>query len=498
MLGLNPIIHADYPDPDIARVGDAYYMSSTSMHMFPGCQILRSYDLMHWEHCAYVYDALGETARQRMDGGHIYGKGMWASSLKHDGRLFHVVFTSNDTGHSYHFTAEQAEGPWVRRPMEGFWYDPGILFDEDGRAYIAHGNRHVRVTELTADLSARKAEGVESTVVIDDNPRLGWEGSHMLRHGGWYYVFCIHWAPEEMRAMGCFRARTLAGPWEGGKFMELDLDGRHAGVAQGGPVQLHDGSWVLFLFQDHGAVGRIPVVVPFTWVDGWPVVEEVPKQLDLPSSRPDHAYAPLYTSDELTNGWSVLWQWNHEPHPELIDSDEKGLYITTDRIAADCTECVNTLTQRCFGPKCRAEVTVDGSAMKLGDHAGLCALMGCFAQLALTRETDGYALSLMAREDEKAPYAIAPATEPVREGLRIPFEGDSVCLRADFDFTCDQVRFSALANGAWQPLGAPHQLVYRLDHFMGCRIGLFMYSTREPGGSARFSGFTYHVEEELV
>lgn len=489
MLGLNPIIHADYPDPDITRVGDAYYMSSTSMHMFPGCQILRSYDLMHWEHCAYVYDALGETARQSMDGGHIYGKGMWASSLKHDGRLFHVVFTSNDTGHSYHFTAEQAEGPWARRPMEGFWYDPGVLFDEDGRVYIAHGNRDVRVTELTADLSARKAEGVESTVVIDDNPRLGWEGSHMLRHEGWYYVFCIHWAPEEMRAMGCFRARTPAGPWEGGKFMELDLDGRHAGVAQGGPVQLHDGSWVLFLFQDHGAVGRIPVVAPFTWVDGWPVVEEVPKQLDLPSSRPDHAYAPLYTSDELTNGWSVLWQWNHEPHPELIDSDEKGLCITTDRIAADCTECINTLTQRCFGPKCTAEVAVDGSAMKLGDHAGLCALMGCFAQLALTREENGLAL-VLTRRDAASGEVITEAERPI---------GATARLRAEFDFTTDTVQFLTLdADAGWVKLGQPHQLVYRLDHFMGCRIGLFMYSTRDPGGSARFTGFTYHVEEELV
>ena len=138
MKGLNPVIYADYPDPDVVRVGDAYYMSSTSMHMFPGCQILRSYDLMHWEHCAYVYDALGETARQRMEGddpsqpGHIYGKGMWASSLKHDGQQFHVVFTSNDTGHSYHYTAERAEGPWARQPLSGFWYDPGLLFDAEG------------------------------------------------------------------------------------------------------------------------------------------------------------------------------------------------------------------------------------------------------------------------------------------------------------------------------------------------------------------------------
>lgn len=515
LYGLNPVIHADYPDPDVVRVGDTYYMSSTSMHMFPGCQILRSYDLMHWEHCAYVYDALGETARQRMDGAgttpegkpvprHIYGKGMWASSLKHDGRLFHVVFTSNDTGHSYHFTAENAEGPWTRQPMTGFWYDPGVLFDADGRVYIAHGNRHVRVTELTADLSEKKTGGIESTVVIDDTPRLGWEGSHMLHLGEWYYVFCIHWAPEEMRAMGCFRAHTPAGPWEGGKFMELDLDGRGAGVAQGGPVQLHDGSWALFLFQDHGAVGRIPVVVPMRWEDGWPVVsgvragKEVPKQLDLPSSRPDHEYAPLYTSDELTNGWSVLWQWNHESHPDLVTSDDHGLHLTTDRMAGDCTEAVNTLTQRCFGPACTAEVTVDGAALKVGDQAGLCALQGCFAQLALVREAEGYALALASREDEHAPYAIAPATEPVRERLRVPVSQSRVTLRAAFDFGCDQVQFSALLDGQWQRIGQPHQLVYRLDHFMGCRVGLFAYATRETGGTACFSGFTYHVEEENV
>ena len=507
MHGLNPVIHADYPDPDVVRVGDAYYMSSTSMHMFPGCQILRSYDLMHWEHCAYVYDILGETARQRMEGGgttadgrpippHIYGKGMWASSLKFDGQLFHVVFTSNDTGHSYHFTAEDAAGPWTRQPMTGFWYDPGLLFDEDGRVYIAHGNRHVRVTELTADLSAKKADGVESTVVIDDNPRLGWEGSHMLKHDGWYYVFCIHWAPEEMRAMGCFRARTPEGPWEGGKFMELDLDDRHAGVAQGGPVQLHDGSWALFLFQDHGAVGRIPVVVPMRWEDGWPVVDEVPKRPDLPSSHPEHAYAPLYTSDELRNGWSVLWQWNHEPHTELVCGDADGLHITTDRIARDCTECVNTLTQRCFGPRMSAEVTVDGSALKVGDHAGLCALQGCFSQLGLTRTDEGFALSLMTREDANAPYAIAPATEPVGERARIAVPGSTVRLRAEFDFTRDLVQMSWLDGGEWRPVGEAHRLVYRLDHFMGCRIGLFVHATQEAGGEACFRDFTMTVEEE--
>lgn len=493
MPAINPIIHADFPDPDVVRVGDTYYMISTAMHMFPGGQILRSYDLMHWEHCAYVYDILGETAHQRMDGGNIYARGMWAASLKYARGCFHAVFTSNDTKHSYYYTAERAEGPWTRQPMNGaggapaFWYDPGLLFDDDGRVYVAHGNRTIRLTELTADLSAKQEGGIDRVILQDsDEIMLGWEGSHLIKHDGWYYLFNIHWRRGGMRAMGCHRARSLTEDFTGGEFMELDLDDRHAGVAQGGPVQLHDGSWALFLFQDHGAVGRIPVVVPFRWEDGWPVVDEVPKQLDLPTSRPDYEYAPLYTSDDLCNGWSVLWQWNHEPHPELIDFS-KGYRVTTDRLATNCTEAINTLTQRCFGPRCSAEVTVDGAALKVGDYAGLCALMGCFAQLAITRREDGLYL-VYTRKDAESGEIIAEAERPI---------GSLSRLHARFDFTNDTVQFIlADADAGWLEFGPPHQLVYRLDHFMGCRIGLFAYSTQEIGGSARFSGFTYRVEED--
>ena len=484
MTAVNPIIQADYPDPDVVHAGDAYYMISTAMHMFPGGQILRSYDLMHWEHCAYVYDILGETAQQRMDGGNIYARGMWAASLKYHAGLFHVVFTSNDTKHSYHFTAEQAEGPWTRQKMDGFWYDPGLLFDDDGKVYVAHGNRTIRITELTADLSARMPDGLDRIVVTDDNPRLGWEGSCLLHIGEWYYLFCIHWRPDHMRAMGCFRAKRLTEEFTGGEFMELDLDDRRAGVAQGGPVQLHDGSWALLLFQDHGAVGRIPVAVPFRWVDGWPVVDEVPKQLDLPTSRPGYAYAPLYTSDELRNGWSVLWQWNHEPHPELVDCDENGLRIATDRLAANCTEAVNTLTQRCFGPRCTAEVTVHPEELRVGDQAGLCALMGCFAQLGVARREDGLHI-ILTRKDAQSGEILVEADRPFTGGR----------LRAAFDFDADTVQFSIRTEDGWRLVGTPHQLVYRLDHFMGFRIGLFVQSTEVCGGAARFTDFTCHVED---
>ncbi len=492
MQGQNPIIYADFPDPDVILVDQTYYMISTAMHMFPGGQILRSYDLMHWEHCAYVYEALGETPRQRMQGGHIYGKGMWAGCIRHHGGLFHVVFTSNDTGHSYHFTAEKAEGPWVRQPMEGFWYDPSVLFDDDGRAYIAHGNRTVRITELTADLRSKKEGGLDRIAVQDsDSVMLGWEGSHLLHLGGWYYLFCIHWRKGGRRAMGCFRARHLTDGFEGGEFMELPLAPREDGVAQGGPIQTADGGWALLLFQDHGAVGRIPVLVPFTWRDGWPVVDAVPIHLDLPSFRPEHVYQPLYAED-LT---SPLWQWNHEPELSLIARTADSLRITTNRVATDCTQAINTLTQRCFFPRCTAEVTVDGSDLRVGDHAGLCALQGCFAQAALVRTEGGFCLSLMTREDEKAPYAIAPASETPRERVRIPWGESAVTLRAEFDFDADGVRFFFRSGGEWLPLGEKHRLVYRLDHFMGCRIGLFCHAAQEAGGTAAFSRFRYTVND---
>lgn len=480
MKAINPIIHADFPDPDVTRAGDCYYMISTAMHMFPGGQILRSYDLTHWEHCTYVYDILGETARQRMDEGHIYGKGMWAASLKYARGHFHVVFTSNDTGHSYYFTAEKAEGPWTRQPMEGasgapaFWYDPGLLFDDDDKVYVAHGNRTVRITELTADLSAPKEGGLDRVVLVDDNPRLGWEGSHFIKHDGWYYLFNIHWRPDHMRAMGCFRSRTLDGEFEGGEFMELDLDGRHAGVAQGGPVQLHDGSWALFLFQDHGAVGRIPVLVPMRWENDYPVVDSIPDAYEGEAVQ----LKPLVESASLRDGLSAAWQWNHEPHWTLIHQDEQGLRLTTDRVVKELTQSVNTLTQRTFGPWCAVEVTVDGAALKVGDYAGLCALQGQHGHIALTREASGFALAM---------------TTHAGEQVRIPWQESQARLRACFDFSTDTVNFF-YRDGAWKPLGEAHQLRYLLDHFMGVRAGLFCYATEQAGGSAVFTDFVYEKE----
>ncbi len=475
--GVNPILYADYPDPDVIRAGDAWYMISTTMHMFPGGQILRSYDLMHWEHCAYVFDRLDDTPAQRLENGNIYGKGMWAASLRYHDGVFHVLFTSNDMQKSCHYTAARPEGPWTRHEIAGFYYDPSILFDDDGRVYIASGNREIRVTEMESDLSGPKPNGLNRVVFRDDTEGLGWEGSHFYKIDGRYYLFNIHWPRGGLRAMGCHAAEKLTDDFTGGPFMELDFQGRHAGVAQGGPVQLPDGRWALFLFQDHGAVGRIPVLVPMTWEQGMPKVDTVPETLELPSFRPDYVYAPLYASDALRGGLSPLWQWNHVPDAAHYRITEEGLRLTAGRTAKTLEDAPNTLTQRCFGPQCRMEVTVTGSDMRPGDCAGLCALQGRHGEIALVREEKGFALAMKAKE---------------ADGLRarVPWPEDRARLQVQFDFDRDEAAFFYW-DGAWTLLGGVHPLVYALDHFMGCRVGLFLYAKDAPGGSAVFSDFVY-------
>lgn len=109
----NPILNSDFPDPDIIRVGHTYYMASTTMHFMPGCDILRSFDLTHWEPYGHVYHTLGHTGAYMLDDDQdLYGQGMWALSLRwHNGR-FHVLFSANDTHTTHLFTAEDARGPW--------------------------------------------------------------------------------------------------------------------------------------------------------------------------------------------------------------------------------------------------------------------------------------------------------------------------------------------------------------------------------------------------
>lgn len=506
---INPITRLDYPDVDVIRVEDTYYMVSTTMHFMPGCEILRSYDLVNWEHAAYVYDRLDSTPAQTLTGEeNAYGKGMWAASLRYHKGVFYICFVANDTGKTYLYTSEKIEGPWKKSIVEGFYHDCSLLFDDDDRIYIVYGNKHIWLTELKPDLSGPLEEGVHRMVVSDEgNPGLGYEGAHFYKINGKYYLFFIHSLRDRwMRAEACFMANSLEEEFVGGDVLVDDRGYCGQGVAQGGIVDTPDGKWYAILFQDHGAVGRIPILLPVSWEGDWPVLGEngrVPEEFPVFSTRPDYEYEPLVQSDDFKGkekygcfGLKSVWQYNHEPELSLVHNDtEKGiLWVETGKLCPNPIMSGNMLTQRMLFPSCAGEVTVDVSELKEGDYAGICALQGCYGMVAVTKRNGQNYVVMQNREaEDDSLWGMPKDLAPGKEWETVLVEGDVLTLKVEADFweMRDEARFFYLKNGEWEPIGVTHKLYFKMDHFTGCRFGLFAYSTQEIGGKAGFSNFVY-------
>lgn len=507
----NPIIWADYPDPDVIRIEDTYYMVSTTMHFMPGCVILRSYDLINWEVATHVYDTLDNTPAQKLEGEkQIYGKGMWAASLRYNKGKFYVCFVANDTHKTYLYISSDINGPWKKQEIKGFYHDCSLLFDDDDRIYIIYGNTEIYLTELKEDLSGPKPDGINRIIVREkEEVDLGYEGAHFYKINGKYYVFFIHILKtgHARRTQACFVADSIDGEFVGGEVFDDDMGYYNSGVAQGGIVDTPEGKWYAMLFQDHGAVGRIPVLVPLHFKNDFPVFDkEAPKYIEVPSTRPEYEYKPLVGDDDFIyepdkNGKVQLkdfWQWNHTPKNELWSVIEKsGTYrIKTGKICYNINYAVNTLTQRATGPACEAIVTLDGSELKDGDYAGLCFLISSYGLIALTKEEDKYYLVMLARDTEnKSIFGNLIENEPGKEYARIPVDGNKVILKArgHFEDKRDECEFYYEDGEEWRKLGIIHNMVWKMDQFVGCRFGLFLYSTKEVGGIAEFSKFKYNI-----
>ncbi len=507
MHSVNPITRLDYPDVDVIRVEDTYYMVSTTMHFMPGCEILRSYDLRNWEHAAYVYDRLDGTSGQKLAGEeNIYGKGMWAASLRYHKGRFYVCFVANDTHKTYLYTANRVEGPWEKHYIEGFYHDCSLLFDEDDRVYIAYGNTNIYITELKSDLSGPLEGGLHRLAVSDaGHPSLGYEGTHFYKINGKYYLFFIHSRRDcWRRTETCFVSDSLTGEFTGGDVLDDDRGYCGQGVAQGGIVDTPDGKWYAMLFQDSGAVGRIPVLIPMSWKEDYPVLGEngkIPEEFPTESTRPGYVYRPLVESDDFRGELKPCWQFNHEPDRGLICHDRgKGIWqVRTDKVCQDLTQAKNTITQRMAYPGCAGEVTVDGNGLREGDYAGLCALQSCYGFVGLTRRGGQLYLTVRTLEPEDCSMApLCPEERADGERALIPIEGEEVRLKLEADFTMmrDTVSFYYQSTGprgrsAWIKIGPDHKLYFKLDHFTGCRFGLVVYSTKEAGGLAQFADFVY-------
>lgn len=517
---LNPVTKLDYPDPDVIRVDDVYYMATTTMHFMPGCEILRSYDLCNWEHLTYVFDTLDNTPGQRLEGEeNIYGKGMWATTLRYHKGRFYICFVANDTGKTYLYTSDSITGPWSKSTIEGFFHDCSLLFDDDDRVYIVYGNREIYLTELNGDLSAPKEGGLHRLIVKDsDETCLGYEGSHFYKINGKYYIFFIHsLIGEWRRTEACFVADSLEGEFKGCDVVNDDMGYCYQGVAQGGIVDTPEGKWYGILFQDRGAVGRIPVLIPMRFENDFPVFGEngkIPDEFSLTSSRPDYEYTPLVQSDDfkvpenITDeekarlygcfGLKSVWQFNHEPDMGLIkhNSKEGSLEIRTGKLCRNVTQARNVLTQRMLYPGCSGEVTVDIRNLKDGDYAGLCALQGCYGFVGVTKRNGKNYVVMVSKETADGDMnAFEKDILPGQEWEAIPLEADRIRLKVAVDFTNmkDEAEFCYFDDTAncYRKIGMTHKLYFKLDHFTGCRFGLFTYATKETGGSVKFENFVY-------
>jgi len=487
----NPIIFADVPDMSMVRVGNTYYMSSTTMHMSPGVPIMKSTDLVNWKLIDYAYDTLVNNDAMNLDNGkNTYGRGSWASCIRYHNGTYYVSTFAQTSGRTHIYSTKNIEkGPWKSVSFSPAYHDHSLFFDDDGRVYMIYSAGKLRLIELNADVSGVKPGTTEQVIIENasapagNNINLQAEGSQLFKVKGKYYLFNITWPRGGMRTVVIHRADKITGPWEG-KLGLQDL-----GVAQGGLIDDTRGNWYAYLFRDFGSVGRIPYLVPVKWEDGWPVLGvdgKVPEKLNLPANK--SLIPGIVHSDEFDRkiggqALPLVWQWNHNPDNKLWSVTERKGYmrLKTGRIDTSFLSARNTLTQRTIGPVCTGSTSLDVTNMKDGDFAGFCLLQKNYGLVGV--KVDG---------TNKTIVMINAGTGKPVEAQTIPLTQNKVFFKAECDFTDKKDTanfFYSLDGKSWTAIGTQLKMSYTLPHFMGYRFGLFNYATKNVGGFADFDFF---------
>ena len=462
------------------------------MHFNPGIPVMVSTNLVDWKMASYCYETIENRPKDRLDDGrNDYSGGTWASSIRYDaqGDMFYVTSFNNQIDSTYLFwTRDPEKEPWSFSRLSPKQYDES-LWIEDGRFWIyatVPGRPYkVRLTELKDDLSGFKDRG---EIVLDNvtdccgGGGLG-EGTQVFKRNGWYYLVNIAWPRGNCRTVVVHRGKTRRGPWEGKVVLQRE------GIAQGSFIDDADGNWYGYFFGDRGAVGRCPYILPVTWEDDWPVVGRT----NLVSSASPRMPG-VVASDEFNSGkLDIAWQWNHNPVESLwsLTARPGWMRLSTDRLDGDLLSARNTLTQRCWGPACRAVTKLDVSGMKPGDWAGIAFFQKEYGFIGVRKTSDGRVFVEVTgpavkrgqgavaelRRGAKEVYlkAIGDFARPAREFFNGNPEGDDL---GRFAFSEDGV--------AWFPLGRSFKMRYTIPHFTGYRFALFYFSTEEAGGHVDF------------
>lgn len=500
----NPMAWSDVPDPDVIRVGDNFYMVSTTMHLMPGAPIMKSKDLVNWETVNYIFPKLTDTPKYDMKEGTVYGRGQWATSLKYYRGKYYALFAPNDNpgGDTYIYTADSPEGKWTLHCRMRHFHDASLFFDDDDKAYVVYATGEMM--QLNADLTD-VVEGSHRQLFKREAEETGiLEGSRMIKHDGKYYLLMISgFAKGHLRREVCYRANHIEGPYEKNVLIESEFAG-FGGVGQGTIVDTPSGDWYGVIFQDRGGVGRVLTLLPCTWKDGWPMLGDENGNVPLSMRKPilgyndkRIVYSDHFDSDKL----DLQWQWNHNPIDEAWSlTERKGwLRLKTSRIANNLFMAPNTLTNRTEGPGCTGIIKMDISQMKDGDVAGLSAFQGDAALLSIVKE--GKKTFIVGSKDNVELTEREKLVTNVQheEVFRQALKSKVVYLKMHCDFRNhnDLATLSYSTDGkTWTAAISNFKMDYDyLRLFMGTRFAIYNYATKSAGGFVDVDSFDYTREK---
>ncbi len=307
----NPVIHADYSDPDVIAVGDDYYLTASSFECFPGLPILHSKDLVNWEIISYALPCSYRSSMTR-------GDGVWAPSIRYHNGEFYIYWGDPDRG-VYRVKSKYPEGPWESPVLvvrgRGL-IDPCPLWDDDGKCYLVNGwagsrsgfNSVLTVRELSADGTRPVGDPV---IVFDGgNDNHTAEGPKFYKRDGWYWILC----PAGGVATGwqlAMRSKSPYGPYECKKVLsqgKTDVNGPH----QGAWVHTAFGEDWFLHFQDKGCYGRVLHLQPVDWSSGWPIIGKKGQPVSTfrkPKSRSTAIMNPVESDEFNRTRLGLQWQW---------------------------------------------------------------------------------------------------------------------------------------------------------------------------------------------
>ena len=440
----NPILYADYSDPDACRAGEDYFMIASSFCNAPGLPVLHSKDLVNWKVVNYI---LPKVPEERYDKP-VHGCGVWAPAIRyHDGTFF-ACFPMPDEG-IYMSTTKDPFGTWSEgvtiRPGAG-WIDPCPFWDEDGRAYLVAGVAKSRIGyKSVLHMIEMQPDGMgligEAKVVFDGNlnEQETIEGPKLYKRNGWYYIF----APAGGVKTGwqtVLRSRNIFGPYEYRVVM------RQGDTPVNGP---HQGAWVdtvtgedWFLhFQDVYAAGRIIHLQPMSWKEDWPIIGIAKDGNDygepvLTYRKPNVGEAakeaeicePDASDDFSKNTLGLQWQWNANPKEDWYKLTSEGLCLNAVKQEEKIKhgDYPNLLLQKWPAPEFICDTTLSLTGLKANEEAGVISMGVKYALLSFARNEEGVVEASFINGEQKYGKILVESTEETSTSLgTLAFADDS-------------------------------------------------------------------------